>query len=108
MFQNMRLYSSVVLVAFVAFFFFPLAPNVNEVFAADKDRGFWDVAGDIAQTAVGVIEMTIGVGAVIGGFGTLTAAGSGALIMGGGVVAVADGADRITSSYGNLLNDISD
>ena len=111
MFQNdKRLYSISVLVVYVAFFFLPLTPNVNQVFASDhdEDRGFWDIAGDIWDTGVGIIEITAGAAAISIGIGTMTAAGTGALAIGGGVVAVTDGVRRTVPAVTNLLNDISD
>ena len=111
MFQNnKRLYSISVLVVYVAFFFLPLTPNVNQVFASDhdEDRGFWDIAKDILNTGVGIVEITVGAVSFTAGVGTMTAAGSGAFAIGVGVVAVTDGVQRTVPAVTNLLNDISD
>ena len=111
MFQNnKRLYSISVLVVYVAFFFIPLTPNVNQVFASDhdEDRGFWDIAKDIWNTGIGIVEITGGAVAISVGVGTMTAAGTGSLAIGIGVVTVTDGVQRAVPAVTNLLNDISD
>ena len=111
---HMKTTSSVLLIAFSVFLL--SVGQYMEVYAEDEDeRGVWDFILDIGKTVGGAAVTVTGVNMFIGGAATVvttgwtgigTAAGGGAMVLGGGMAVV--GFDTASDAFNNLCNDIYD